>query len=93
MGALLVDSGTKGFTALNAIALQNAQSINSNADDVASPALGKVLDMLKDHANSDGEPTEVMMLIRGKGGEHAFTFVLKNPSELMEVLQWTVGRE
>jgi|GEM_PF-3309228 hypothetical protein len=92
MGELLIGSGTKGFTALNSLALSNSQNIDTSSGDKGSPALGKLLDLLKESSSSDGEPTEVMILIRGKE-ERAFTFVLKDPTELIEVLQWTVGRE
>lgn len=92
MGALLIDSGTKGFTELAALALTNAKSLEvEHLDEAASP-MSKLLDLLRSNGNDAGAPTEIMILVNGKETK-AFTFVVKDLSEITEVLQWTVGRE
>ena len=93
MGHLLIDSGTKGFTELNSLAVTQIKDGGREIDTTqVSPALVKLLDALKEHGNHDGEPTEIFIAIRGKQ-EHAFTIVVDNLSEIQEILQWTVGQD
>ena len=90
MGALLIDSSTKGFVGLTAIAASDQRAANVDPGEV-SPALAKLLDALNEQG-TDGGPVEVVIGVFGKH-QHVFSVTLEDLSEIQEILQWTIGRE
>lgn len=91
MGALLTESGTKGFIELSEIALEQIKSDSSIDRSKISPALSALLTVLNNDQKNDG-PTEIMIMINGDKSK-AFSFVVDDISEIQEILQWTIGRE
>lgn len=90
MGALLIDSSTKGFVGLTAVPAQESLVPSIDKQEV-SPALSQLLDAFNEVGNAEG-PTEVVIGVFGKR-HHVFTIQLEDLSEIQEILQWAIGRE
>lgn len=88
MAELFIDSSTKGFTDMTAVSTAKSLSIGVDRT-AASPALSKLLDALKQQANSK-TPTEVVIGVFGDE-QHVFSLKLDDLREIQEILEWTIG--
>lgn len=88
MGALLVETHTKGFTALS------QQHIADVYDKDIAPGLVELYEAL-DVATKEG-PTKISVTVHGDTAhgerKHTVNFVVHNITEMQEILQWAIGK-
>ena len=86
MGALFIDSSTKGFDGLSPVQLSGKTN-----EDRMSPALSALLTALKKEAPK-GEPVEIIIGVVGKE-QTIYSVTVQNAEEIKEILEWTVGQQ